>query len=364
MNLALGLVLALIRRSAMRHPDNLSRVIDAHWDQVECNLHWAVDGSVVQKQSLSVPMGFLAIIPGVIFFICNASGFFNQRMPHEDFQGFFIKAGGGIMALVGTWGSGALTHKMTCRFCNSSVRKTVEQFSAGAEQFRELQTVEQDVRSLSDEVGVNWPPGMSEDINSYIQRERESLLMNGSVFQERVAGALGQVQSDARMLREAKRRQEKTLSIFKEAARAANRAGAVTLVSELESMHEGMTSESMMSLLIKRKWNEFLEIHQDMEGDLERILRQAKEYAATGEGAPPISQTIPKETPLERAFRVLGINGSMSREAMKKRYRQLAMDYHPDKASQATEAIRALTEEHFKEIQDAWEFIKQEMHIT
>jgi DnaJ-domain-containing protein 1 len=364
MNLTLGLVLALIRRGAMRQPDNLSRVINARWDQTGCNLSWSVNGSVVEKQSLAVPMGFLAVVPGIIYFICQSSDFLNQRMPHQDLQGFFVKAGGSIMALVGTWGSGALTYKMTCRFCNNSVQKTVEQFSAGAEQFRKLQTTEEHVRALSDEVGVNWPPGMSEDISAYIQRERESLLVSGAAFRRRVAGALEQAQSDARMLHEAKERQRETLAAFKDAARGANRAGAVTLVKELEAMHEAMTSESMMSLLIDRKWKEFLEIHQDMTIDLERILRQAEEYAPTGEEAPPISQTTPKESPIERAFRVLGVNGSMSRDAMKKRYRQLAMDYHPDKASQATEAIRALTEEHFKEIQDAWETIKQELHVT
>lgn len=361
-NLGLGLTLAAVRALAMRRPRLLARVVLANWDQEGSTLHWHVDEAGLKARSWGIAIAAIAVVPGIVYLI-------NQRpvlieaatKTGSDFSQFSMLLGGGAMALVATCGSAVLTHKMTEGFCAQSVRNAIDQFSAGTEQMKILETTERQIRSLSDSIGVDWPSGMSEDVNAYIQREKEGLLVNGKAFRRRVNIAVEGAQLDARMLAAALQRQEETVNAFKQTSRAANRAGAVTLVKELEGMHEAMTSEAMMSLLVERKWKEFDEIHQDMAADLKRILRQAEQYETPGKDASSISPAT--ETPLEKAFRVLGVSESMNRDAIRKRYRQMAMDYHPDKASQATAAIRALAEERFKQIQEAWETI-EEIHTS
>lgn len=365
-NLGMGLLMALARAMMIRRPGPLAKIINARWDENASTLHWRADPSAVEKQSLALPLVLFSSLPGVLYLFTAFPAFFAEaKFEGNDISdASFLKVIIALMVLGGVCVAGTLNYKMANAFCAASVRGVLKHFSIGAEQFEKLGEAEAEIRSLCDEIGVTWPPGMSEDINEYIQREKESLLVNGRAFRNHVESALEQARADAENLRAANRFQQQTLSAFKEAARAANRAGAITLIKEMESLHEAITSENMMSLLVERRWDEYVDIHREMAADVERISRQAEEYDSAESEAPPISHTAPGETPLQKAFRVLGVNGGMSREAIKQSYRQLAKDYHPDKAGQATEAIRTLAAERFKEIQEAWEIIKREMHIV
>lgn len=54
-------------------------------------------------------------------------------------------------------------------------------------------------------------------------------------------------------------------------------------------------------------------------------------------------------------YKVLGVAPGASREAIKRRYRELVTAYHPDKAANTTPEIRRLAEEKMKEINGAYE---------
>ena len=58
-------------------------------------------------------------------------------------------------------------------------------------------------------------------------------------------------------------------------------------------------------------------------------------------------------------YKVLGIDPKASQHEIKRAYRQLANTYHPDKVAHLGDEFRALAEERFKEIQQAYEKLSQ-----
>lgn len=67
----------------------------------------------------------------------------------------------------------------------------------------------------------------------------------------------------------------------------------------------------------------------------------------------------------DQAYHVLGCNSEDSIDTIKKRYRKLVQDYHPDKIASKglPEEFNQLAHEKFREIQDAYDTIKKERHI-
>ncbi len=63
---------------------------------------------------------------------------------------------------------------------------------------------------------------------------------------------------------------------------------------------------------------------------------------------------------LESAYQILGISASASDEEIKKAYRKMAMENHPDKVGHLGEDIRKAAEEKFTQINVAYEKIKKQ----
>jgi DnaJ like chaperone protein len=61
----------------------------------------------------------------------------------------------------------------------------------------------------------------------------------------------------------------------------------------------------------------------------------------------------------ESSYQVLGISINSTDEEIKKAYRKLAKEYHPDKVSYLGEEFKKSAEEKFKKINDAYETIKK-----
>ncbi|MBI9085668.1 MAG: DnaJ domain-containing protein [Desulfobacterales bacterium] len=66
-----------------------------------------------------------------------------------------------------------------------------------------------------------------------------------------------------------------------------------------------------------------------------------------------------EQPPEANPYRVLGIGLDATPEQIRQAYRTLAAQYHPDKVAHLGEEFRTLAEKRFKEIQEAYEKIKQ-----
>lgn len=67
---------------------------------------------------------------------------------------------------------------------------------------------------------------------------------------------------------------------------------------------------------------------------------------------------------IESAYGVLGLNGSATEEEIKKAYRKMAIENHPDKVGHLGEDIRKAAEEKFTQINVAYEKIKKQRGIN
>jgi DnaJ like chaperone protein len=71
-------------------------------------------------------------------------------------------------------------------------------------------------------------------------------------------------------------------------------------------------------------------------------------------GEQPRAEKTEKNDP----YTILGVEPGASEEDIKKAYRKLANKYHPDKVSHMGEEFRELAEKKFKEIQEAYQYLK------
>ena len=63
-------------------------------------------------------------------------------------------------------------------------------------------------------------------------------------------------------------------------------------------------------------------------------------------------------------YKILGISPSATDDVVKKAYRKMAVEYHPDKVSYLGEDVRRKAEEKFQKLNNAYQAIKKERNIT
>lgn len=76
------------------------------------------------------------------------------------------------------------------------------------------------------------------------------------------------------------------------------------------------------------------------------------------------SYTQSQQVPVNRWYQILGIKINASADEVKKSYRKLVLQYHPDRWSSATKAEQEKAKKKFQEIQEAYEQIKAERGIV
>lgn len=69
-------------------------------------------------------------------------------------------------------------------------------------------------------------------------------------------------------------------------------------------------------------------------------------------------QTYPNFSTLEQAYQTLGIQPNTSDTDVKKAYHRMAMQYHPDRHTNASEHQQKEASEKFRSINQAYEYIK------
>jgi len=71
------------------------------------------------------------------------------------------------------------------------------------------------------------------------------------------------------------------------------------------------------------------------------------------------NQQYSNKNEIQEALKILGLNSTAKTNEIKKAYRKLMSDYHPDKVSTLGEALQKLAEEKSKEINSAYDLLKK-----
>jgi len=79
---------------------------------------------------------------------------------------------------------------------------------------------------------------------------------------------------------------------------------------------------------------------------------------ATGENSSRANTQTQDSSAIWNPYKILGIQRGASQEDIKKAYRQLAGKYHPDKVEHLGDEFKALANERFKKIQQAYQELR------
>jgi preprotein translocase subunit Sec63 len=83
-----------------------------------------------------------------------------------------------------------------------------------------------------------------------------------------------------------------------------------------------------------------------------------------GRGQPEVSHEAEKRQREKRFHEVLGIQGKVTGEQIKKAYRRRIAEYHPDKVQNMAPEIRKLAEQRTAELTEAYAYLKEKHRIV
>lgn len=224
------------------------------------------------------------------------------------------------------------------------------------ERIRELCSLETSIKSVAGQLKVSFPVDFKTEIQEFVDAHKNELLSDTTELNRLIAENIKRAEEDSIYLEKASNHYRAAMKLYTVVAIEVNWTGSIPLIKEMEYDYEGLTSENLKSLLSDRKWDDFHDIVTEIMKDLQRLRELAIKYQEEGhkEGA----NGYKKETDEERAYRIMEISPAATDEEIKKAYRELALNYHPDNAEQTTIGIKKLAEERFKEINWAYDFLK------
>ena len=150
-------------------------------------------------------------------------------------------------------------------------------------------------------------------------------------------------------------------NLYKETQREVNKTLIPTLLNELSDIFKGLHSENLNDLILNGSITDFQNILNSLKSELNRLKKlaihaQTKGYTDDDRDYAYSEENDTKMTK-EKAFEIFGLKSTATKDEIKKAYRKLAVEFHPDKAGGATESIRKLAEEKFKEIKNAYDLL-------
>ncbi len=232
----------------------------------------------------------------------------------------------------------------------------VSQINTRLERIKDLCALEVSIKMIAHQLKISFPVDFKSEIQEFVNTHKHELLSDATELNNLIAENIRQAEADKMRLEKASTNYRAAMKLYTVVAIEVNWTGSIPLVKEMEYDYEGLTSENLKSLLLDRKWDDFHDIVNEIMRDLQRLRELAIKYQEEGykEGA----NGYIKETDEERAYRIMEISPAASDEEIRKAYRVLALNYHPDNAEQTTTGIKKLAEERFKEINWAYDFLR------
>jgi DnaJ-domain-containing protein 1 len=233
----------------------------------------------------------------------------------------------------------------------------VSQINTKLERIQELCSLETSIKSIACQLKISFPADFKTEIQEFVNTHKNELLSDTTELNNLIAENIKRAEEDRMYLEKANNRYRAAMKLYTVVAIEVNWTGSIPLIKEMEYDYEGLTSENLKSLLTNRKWDDFNDIVNEIMKDLQRLRELAIKYQE--EGYKEGTNGYRKETDEDRAYRIMEISPTASDEEIKKAYRELALNYHPDNAEQTTVGIKRLAEERFKEINWAYNFLKR-----
>ncbi|KAI9028618.1 hypothetical protein DFJ74DRAFT_703582 [Hyaloraphidium curvatum] len=153
------------------------------------------------------------------------------------------------------------------------------------------------------------------------------------------------------------------LKAYEPSASAASRAISLLLVLSFPTAHASAHAEEM-----RKSLNEslFFKLHLRLADSNTKLYRHAEAFRAysVAEGIKPNDPEVARAkraaAKAEKAaarkdyYQILGLEKSCSEDEIRKAYRKLALQYHPDKQASLSDEEKAKAEEKFKDISEAY----------
>lgn len=153
---------------------------------------------------------------------------------------------------------------------------------------------------------------------------------------------------------------QSAMDIYHSTAIEINKTGSISLIKLLESNYAILTSDNLINLRLKGSWQDFQKFIHSIIDELTLLKENAIKYQ-NYDGSENTEYYEEKDSMAklteEKARTILGVSPNSSNEEIKRKYRKLAKQYHPDKASQTTSGIEKLAEKKFKEINEAYDLL-------
>ncbi|WKZ23496.1 MAG: J domain-containing protein [Candidatus Brocadiaceae baterium WH-1] len=229
------------------------------------------------------------------------------------------------------------------------------------ERLKELFSLEASIALLARQLKISPPIDFKKEIQEFVNTHKNKLLTDTTKLNAMIEESIRRTEEYKIHLENINNHYRAAMKLYTVVAIEVNWTGSIPMIKEMEYDYEGLTSENLQSLLLQRKWDDFHDIVNEIMRDLQQLRELAIKYQEeTGKEGENGNR---KETDEEKAYRIMEISPAVSDEEIKKTYKELARNYHPDNAEQTTLGIKKLAEERFKEINWAYDFLKEIRNI-
>lgn len=337
----------------------LARILMVQFDGQKLN--WGLEESQIASYAKAKLATFFSIILGIasiwlilsIIFKKGAFDDLTRFSPHANLvMGYIIS---GIVVIVTIVKAKPVETLKDAIWERGSY--LVSRINTRLESIQELCSLETSIKSIAYQLKVSFPVDFKTEIQEFVNTHKNELLSDTNELNNLIVENIKRAKEDRMHLEKANNHYRAAMKLYTVVAIEVNWTGSIPLIKEMEYDYEGLTSENLKSLLSNRKWDDFHDIVSEIMKDLQRLRGLAIKYQEEGYKEGTNGHKI--ETDEERAYRIMEISPTASDEEIKKAYRELALNYHPDNAEQTTLGIKKLAEERFKEINWAYDFLKR-----
>ncbi|MBV6519536.1 MAG: hypothetical protein DCC43_02790 [Candidatus Brocadia sp.] len=352
------LVLYLFRAQRIQYLNSrgvLSRILIVQFDGQKLN--WEVDESQIELYAKAKLATFFCIILGMasiwlILSIVHNKGAFDNltRLSSQANMIIGYIMSGMVVIITIIKAKPGETFKEAIWERGSYL---VDRINTQLERIHELRSLETAIKSIAYQLKVSFPIDSNSGIQEFVNIHKNELLTDTTGLNNLIAENIKRAEEDRMHLEKANNHYRAAMKLYTIVAIEVNWTSSMPMIKEMEYDYEGLTSENLKSLLVDKKWDDFHDIVKEIMMDLQQLRELAIKYQEEG------TTSYKKETEEEKAYRVMEISPHASNEDIKKAYRDLARNYHPDNAEQTTRGIKKLAEDRFKEINWAYNFLKE-----